>query len=177
VRGPLTHARLRELGYSCPSIFGDPAILIPNFLSPCSDQMYDYGVVPHYTDFENVRESLKNSSRINVIDVSKSIENVVEEITKCRSIVSSSLHGIILSHSYNIPAKWVKFGNKVFGDGVKFRDYFGSVGLECDRPIDLSRNLSESDVIDVCAGSKSGSLPRIELGLLGEKLLNVCPFS
>mgnify|MGYP000288702261 CR=1 FL=1 len=55
--------------------------------------------------------------------------NVAKEITKCRSIISSSLHGIIAAHAYNIPAAWVNFGI-MKGDGIKFEDHYLSLGLD-----------------------------------------------
>jgi hypothetical protein len=46
--------------------------------------------------------------------------------------VSSSLHGIIIAHSYGIPAAWIAI-SEIHGSGVsadfKFLDYYSSVGL------------------------------------------------
>ena len=53
----------------------------------------------------------------------------MQQVNKYDSIISSSLHGIIVAHSYGIPAGWWKPSNKVTGDGSKFEDYAQSVGI------------------------------------------------
>ena len=42
-------------------------------------------------------------------------------------IVSSSLHGLIVSDAYKIPNVWIQFYNNIRGDNTKFYDYFKSV--------------------------------------------------
>lgn len=49
----------------------------------------------------------------------------------CKKILSSSLHGLIVSDAYNIPNRMIKFSNKINGDGTNFTDYFLSVKREC----------------------------------------------
>jgi pyruvyltransferase len=128
VRGPYTRNRIVECGGTCPEIYGDPAMLLP-LLCDESKKEYDVGIVPHYVDQEIVKEKYPN---YNIIDV-KNLNplETATEITKCRSIISSSLHGIICAHAYNIPAAWVPFSNKVKGDGVKFKDHYSSIDLDC----------------------------------------------
>lgn len=127
VRGPLTYKKIIEMGGSCPEIFGDPALLLP-IICDESKKKYDVGIIPHYVDYTEVCEKYKNYRIINVLR--KDPLEVVREITECRSIVSSSLHGIITAHSYGIPAAWVKFSNKIYGDDSKYYDYYQSVKLD-----------------------------------------------
>ena len=52
-------------------------------------------------------------------------QNVINYIYSCKSIVSSSLHGLICSDAYNKPNLWLDqyaLPEKDF----KFKDYFGS---------------------------------------------------
>ena len=51
-------------------------------------------------------------------------------------IFSTSLHGLIISHAYGIPAIWIKAGN-IGTDGFKFKDYFSSVNIPYYSPIKL----------------------------------------
>jgi hypothetical protein len=57
---------------------------------------------------------------------------IAKQITKCRSTISSSLHGVICSHAYGIPSAWVKFSNIIIGDDIKYKDHYASVGLSCE---------------------------------------------
>jgi pyruvyltransferase len=127
VRGPFTRKRVLDCGGECPEIYGDPAMLLP-LICKESKKEFDVGIVPHYVDYEYVKE---NYSNYKIIDV-KNLDplETAKEITKCRTIISSSLHGIICAHAYNIPAAWVPFSDKLKGDGIKFKDHYASVGLE-----------------------------------------------
>ena len=69
-----------------------------------------------------------------VIDICSGVENVIDEIMKYDHIYTSSLHGIILCHTYKIDYTWVKW-NDLAGDGMKFEDYFSSIGLKNQKPI------------------------------------------
>jgi hypothetical protein len=124
VRGPLTRQRVLECGGTCPSIYGDPALLLPEFCSE-SKKEYDVGIVPHYVDHADIVERYPNYKVIELTNNDPIA--VAKEITKCRSIISTSLHGIIAAHAYGIPAAWVKYSNKLKGNDIKFRDYYSSV--------------------------------------------------
>jgi hypothetical protein len=67
-----------------------------------------------------------------IIDIlqANTVAKFVEEIHTCELILSSSLHGIILADSYNIPAYHTILSNNVIGGEFKFRDYYASVGRE-----------------------------------------------
>ena len=74
---------------------------------------------------------MKYGDNYKVIDLhTKEVKSVIDEITSCMRIVSSSLHGIIVAHAYGIPALWVQ-NNYVDTDGFKFYDYFSSVDIPC----------------------------------------------
>jgi len=135
VRGPRTRNRLIELGYSCPEIYGDPALLIPKIYDPKIEKNYKLGIIPHYVDKDN--PNLKNffDKDILIIDIKqKNHFEFINQLLSCEKIVSSSLHGIIVSDAYKIPSIWVEFSNKVKGDGFKFLDYFESVHRKDKRP-------------------------------------------
>ena len=131
VRGPLTRQRIINAGGTCPEIYGDPVLLLPLFCDE-SPKEYDVGIVPHYTDYKYFVEKFPDYKIINVIN--KDPLEVAREITKCRTIMSSSLHGIICAHAYGIPAAWIRFNKKSPLTKFKFVDYYQSVGLPFDRP-------------------------------------------
>ena len=128
VRGPQTRAFLIDKGYDVPEIYGDPALLLPQYYKPKIEKKFKLGIIPHYSDYELVEEWYKDEDHINIINLmTLSIESTTDEILKCHKIVSSSLHGIIVAHAYGIPAVWQKFSENLFGDDIKFQDYFESV--------------------------------------------------
>lgn len=124
VRGPRTRKNIILNGGQCPPIYGDPALLLPLFCNE-SEKEYDLGIVPHFVDYNFVKETYPNYHVIDLLN--KDPLEVAKQITKCRHIISSSLHGIIAAHAYGIPAAWVKFSNNVKGDDIKFYDYFEGV--------------------------------------------------
>jgi len=136
VRGPITRRRLLEHGYNCPPIYGDPGLLIKNYYNPgCTNKIYDLGIVPHYTEYQKVKTIYDHN--VCVIDVmSGDVETVIDNILSCRKIVSSSLHGIVISNSYGIPVRWIKFSNLIYGDDTKFHDHFEAIGRPNEMPID-----------------------------------------
>ena len=130
VRGPYTRLNVIRSGGKCPEIYGDPGMLLPLFVEP-EEKEYDTGVFPHYNDFKYVSESVeKLGLDWLVIDpLTKDVTYTAKQVTKCRKIISSSLHGIICAHAYGIPAAWVKFSDYLPGDGIKFKDHYASLNL------------------------------------------------
>lgn len=130
VRGPRTRNFLLNMGYDCPEVYGDPALLLPRFYRPQVIKKYQIGIVPHYHDFDEVAALYKDDPRIKVIDLmTLDVEEVTTQILECEKTISSSLHGLIVSHSYKIPSVWVEFSKKLFGNGIKFLDYLESVRI------------------------------------------------
>jgi pyruvyltransferase len=127
VRGPRTRKLVINNGGQCPEIYGDPAMLLPRIVAPSSDKKHKLGIVPHYVDYHIVKEQFPNFPVINLLNSDP--VKVVNKITSCERIISSSLHGIIAAHAYGIPAAWVEFGNRLSGDGTKFHDHYESLDL------------------------------------------------
>jgi hypothetical protein len=126
VRGPLTRRAVLAAGGSCPEVYGDPALLLAEFVNGSVPKVHDLGLVPHYVDRAIVASLHPNEHRIDVLRADPL--DVVREIRECRAIVSSSLHGIIVAHAFGIPAAWVRWSDKLDGDDIKFHDYAASVG-------------------------------------------------
>lgn len=152
VRGPLTRRWLIKNNIDCPEVYSDPALLLPLIYPSKVKKKYNIGIIPHYIDWNsNTVKHLCNLMQgysINVINMAKykSCESVIDEINKCEHIISSSLHGIIISDAYKIPNIWVEFSNKVAGDGFKFFDYFQSVKRADERPLKLYNMFSIEDI-------------------------------
>jgi pyruvyltransferase len=124
VRGPLT----RELvDGEVPETYGDPAVLLPRMYRPQGAQAtYDVGLLPHYVDRDIVGSY---DPAVKVIDVSRPWREVVDAVTACDVVISSSLHGIIVAEAYGIPTAWLVATDRIIGGRFKFWDYY----LSCDR--------------------------------------------
>jgi pyruvyltransferase len=177
VRGPLSRKRLLELGYECPEIYGDPALLLPLYFDPEIHKEYRLGIIPHINDLKQVKELYKDHSSIQIIDFNTNdIEKTTKQILACEHILSSSLHGIIVAHAYGIPAVQVQFSDRIFGDGVKYHDYFLSVDLEVYDPVPIEQSINEQDAIFLIQQHPSALAPLQKISLIQQGLLAVCPF-
>jgi len=177
VRGPQTRKFLLGLGYECPEVYGDPALLLPKYYHPEVEKKYKIGIIPHYHDFNVVSENYLNDPEILVIDLMTLIvEEVTRQILSCEKTISSSLHGVIVSHAYEIPSVWVEFSNKIFGDGIKYRDYLESVEIPFYQAEFLDRKLNLKE-IDRLFEKYPGLPGEGKVENLCEGLKRVCPFS
>jgi pyruvyltransferase len=149
LRGPLSAKRLKQLGLASPAVFGDPGAFAAQ-LFPQSPRTVDLGVVPHYVDSEHAWVKRMAAAGGKVIDPLAPLERYMAELSACKRIVSSSLHGLIFAHSFGIPAAWIRLSDAVIGDGFKFRDYFASVGLAHNGQPKLTPRSSARDATDAC---------------------------
>lgn len=63
-------------------------------------------------------------------------------------ILSSSLHGLVVSDAFGIPNQWLEFSDNVVGAGFKFRDYADGIGRTAMTPV----KISERKDIDTAIG-------------------------
>jgi hypothetical protein len=143
VRGPLTASLVESSGGMAPQVFGDPAVLLPRLYKPkaMGQRRYALGVVLHHAN----AGKLSFAGDVKVIDVLRAgyegIESFIEDLCQCERILSSSLHGLIVSHAYGIPAQWFTVFDTttgVPGDGTKYNDYQLSIGNGDREPLALA---------------------------------------
>lgn len=108
VRGPVSRIILTDMGYAVPDIYGDPVIILPEIYTPSKrEKQYKYGVIIHkdqeITSVEDY-EFLKCKDVL-LIDIrTRDYKGFVDKVVGCKKIISSSLHGIIISEAYGVPA-------------------------------------------------------------------------
>lgn len=176
VRGPQTRKHLIGQGFDVPEIYGDPALLLPDYFHPRVEKKYEYGIIPHYNDMHLVKEWFKGNDKILIIDLmTNDVESKTKELLSCKKIVSSSLHGIIVAHAYQIPAVWQKFSEKIFGDDIKYQDYMESVVLAYYKPMVRTVEYTNDELEALFV--KYPSLPSTNtVEQLKKDLMDVCPF-
>lgn len=137
VRGYRTIDKLKELNYNAPDVVGDPALLLPLLYSSSNSKKYKLGIIPHHIHYDELKKLDNNN--VKVINLLHSVEDVINEINSCEVTISTSLHGIIVSHAYKVPSLWVDFRNekKLVGDDIKFEDYFSSVEISAYKAFKL----------------------------------------
>lgn len=156
VRGPLSRKVLEEHGISCPEIYGDPILLMPKFYRPQVQKQYKLGIIPHIYDENNpvLKSFFEQHPEALIISMQNygDWRDVIDKICSCERILSSSLHGVILSDAYEIPNTWIEFSEPLYGKGFKFRDYFASVNRKTSVPekimslVDMERLLKQDAV-------------------------------
>ncbi|MBF2048724.1 MAG: polysaccharide pyruvyl transferase family protein [Elainella sp. C42_A2020_010] len=158
VRGLFTAKVLKQQGIEVPPVYGDPVWFLPSLIKPSSEKRYELGVVVHLTELAErtsqagttpnllryqIPPSLQGSIRIITTLTEPSfaaLEERVQEITACKRIVSTSLHGLVISEAYGIPCVALR----IVGQGASFtqldddrervdwriRDFYSGVGIK-----------------------------------------------
>jgi pyruvyltransferase len=173
VRGPITRKLFLKNNIECPEIYGDPALCLPLVYPKInSEKKFKLGIIPHFVDFEEIYELYKDVSDINIISVRLDVESFVDEVCKCEKTISTSLHGMIISHAYCIPSISIKVSDKLCGDGTKFVDYKLSVGLDNNKISNI--NLRDKDINFLLNLVENETQPQFPIEI--NKLWEICPF-
>jgi pyruvyltransferase len=139
VRGWLTHSILKSQGYYINRNIGDLGILASTLISDHQEKEYELGFIPHHSSFIKYQKIIHSDRKINFIDVrTNNCLDLLHEISKCKIIISESLHGLIAADSLFIPNVWLKNGALHKGDDFKFIDYFSTIGRNPNDFIKLS---------------------------------------
>lgn len=171
VRGPITQRKLISLGYQCPESYGDIGLLLPRFYEPTIEKKYKVGIIPHYVDYELCKKMFSGQPNIKIIDVREPVEHVVNNILECEMTLSSSLHGIIVSHAYGLKCAYIKFSNKVIGGNTKFWDYYGSIDIIKPKPIWITDVKTEEQLVKMVDNYVQPKFP-----IQTDHIMKLCPF-
>ncbi|HAN21586.1 MAG: hypothetical protein A2Y15_01880 [Clostridiales bacterium GWF2_36_10] len=115
----------------------DPGLLASELVPSGIVKKYDFGIVPHYVDKKNeVFESITipNST---VIDIQSDVVECITKIAQCKTIISSSLHGLIVADSFGIPNIRMICSDRIRGGDYKFDDYYSAFGISEHNKIDI----------------------------------------
>lgn len=178
VRGPLTRKVLLEQGIDCPEVYGDPALLISRYYQPKVKKKYKYGFIAHVSNGDKVSNlcldniPIKEREDVLIIDLSKYDKwtDFPDLICSCESIISSSLHGLIMAEAYETPNVWIEFGKPLIGGRFKFHDFFLSIGRDREAPVVVEDNKIEMKQIN--ENLKVWQAGHLDL----TPLLRACPF-
>jgi len=128
VRGPLTRKFLTDRGISVEPLYGDPALLLP-YLCPEYTRAPVPGkiiLIPNINDLPFCNDIHPNS--VQLISPMMHWKSMLAEILTSELVITSSLHGIVLSEAFGVP---VRFVMPVGGETLfKYRDYYQGTGRD-----------------------------------------------
>ena len=130
LRGPLS---ARGLSGCSKITYGDPGLLADELVGP-QDKLYDLGILPHWSDKELVPrfEAMNIKGEIKIINPTINPLTVLRQIGRCKRLVTSSLHGVIVADAFGIQRRLEiasTMNGKHEGGDFKFRDYHASIQM------------------------------------------------
>lgn len=121
VRGELS---LAAIGRPRDVFLGDPLVLVDAWATR-REPRHRFGIVPHVRSLGRWRRL--NIRGLHLIDPGLPPWQVVEEIGACETVLSQSLHGLIVADALGVPNVWIAPSRDMVGDRFKFDDYFSTI--------------------------------------------------
>jgi polysaccharide pyruvyl transferase WcaK-like protein len=158
LRGPFSAQTFQHQGIEVPEVYGDPVWFLPSLMQPASEKRYELGVIVHLSELEalgeaaivrreliryRIPQSIASDVRI-ITTLTQptfgSLEEKVKEITSCKRIVSTSLHGLVIAEAYQIPCayfqiagaggRFIRLQNQKARIDHRFRDFYSGLNIE-----------------------------------------------
>lgn len=150
LRGAIAKARMERLLNTTLNdcVLADPGLLVSKIYPQSVDKKYKLGIIPHYFDKNMVNFERVKLDNFLIIDIQQDVKDVVKQICQCECILSSSLHGLIFSDSYNIPNRQLILSDNLAGGCYKFEDYYSAFDLTLPKPVDLRKDVIDNDLIN-----------------------------
>ncbi len=136
LRGSLTLNEFVRRGYTLNNLpLGDPAIFTSSCYTPSAGgKACRVGIIPHYIHHHVISPKMANADNIKLIDVRINPQEFIDNLLSCEYVLSSSLHGLILADTFEIPNKWIKIKPDLFGGDFKFHDYYSTTDRPDEKP-------------------------------------------
>ena len=174
VRGHLTKALVPSRNHCEEMALGDPGLLSDRLLSDKQRRVKKYavGLIPHIHDQTHpLLLQLAQKKNIRLINVFHHPMDVIEQIAQCDFIYSTSLHGLIVADSLQVPNAWINGCAEVAERDFKFRDYYSVFGLKDPAPLKITAELLSPQSLDQLAATYE----RQELEAIKGKLQKAFP--
>lgn len=129
VRGPLTRDFLKERDIAVPDVFGDPGLLVAHLFPDLTRlaKKFDLTIIPNLNDCP-----LIDVDPHTLQDPTDDLLTVLRRIASSELVISSSLHGIVVSESLGIPVKVLR---PAIASDFKYLDYFLGTGRSTPPPM------------------------------------------
>jgi len=141
VRGKLSQ---ELMGLDSEITLGDPGLLLSSVI-PKETTKWRILIIPHFQDYNNKKlEKFKRDNRFEIIDVRNKPEDIIKKISSATLVLSSSLHGLIISDSYNVPNMLYNISGKT--QFFKYDDYYSATNRQ-KIVVDDSFNLLDESIL------------------------------
>ena len=138
VRGSKTRDLLR-LDYNMS--LGDPGLLASLLLPNKPQPRFSVGVIPHWEERSHpvTLESIQRIPHSKLIDVTSPYPlETIRTIASCESVLSSSLHGLVVADAFGVPNARFRCLKTKGTNNWKYQDYCSSVKRTSLPVVDLS---------------------------------------
>lgn len=135
VRGFKTKERLERIFQTNLTgiALGDPGLLASTLINiDKTPKKYEVGIIPHYIEknldsFKTLQKGIPNSV---LLDVQKPPLETLKAMAECKTILSSAMHGLIISDGLGIPNLRIKASKRLAEEtNWKFEDYYSIYGI------------------------------------------------
>ena len=194
LRGKKTLEVFKAAGFIRPDEnipLGDPGILYPDLIEGIHSipKEYDVAIIPHWRDKEEgmrIAKDLRDTWDIDAHFLDVSMLNpldFIRELAKSRKVISSSMHGLIVSDALGIPNKRLIIGN-FFEDEVrqfdmsfyKFADYYSAFDMDSPDYITDAELLEDPHSI-ILSIDDSSRVPMHKIEACKKSLLECFPYA
>ena len=175
VRGRLTAEHVPEKNHCIDMALGDPGLLADRLLTDKQRAVKKYavGLVPHIHDRNHPKIlQLAEKEGVLLINVFNHPIDVIEQIAQCDFVYSTSLHGLIVADSTQVPNAWIRGCGKVANRDFKFRDYYSIFGIKNPAPVEITDDLLSNQ----CIEKITNTYQRPGMTALQEKLFKSFPY-
>tara|TARA_Y100000780_G_C13667109_1_gene410907 strand:+ start:149 stop:1648 length:1500 start_codon:yes stop_codon:yes gene_type:complete len=136
VRGYKTIDKIKKAGVNTENIkIGDPALILPYLYKPeMNDKFRDkIIIIPNHAKMDLYERRMKeikdkDNEYILIDPCLTNIKTIIDAIYSSKFVISSSLHGLIISDAYKKPNVWF-YEKMEYGD-FKYYDYYSSIKID-----------------------------------------------
>lgn len=182
LRGQKSKERCEKiLGYSLNNVpLGDPGLLVKRIYPHVKPEPNcDVGIIYHHRDAKSqpcLEKIAFRRKSFRILDISVNPDIFVEQVSRCRVILSSAMHPLICADSMGIPNCHIIVSDNKDVLSYKFEDYYSVFHNYNYCPIDLRTPLATigDDTIDLLSANYQYRLSEIEN--ICNRLEEVFPF-
>lgn len=157
-------------------VVGDPGLLSSFLIKKNCEKKYKLGIIPHHIEMDmpiwnKINDYIKDST---IIRVDGNVIDTITKIAQCDLIISSSLHGLIVADSFNIPNMRVIASDLLIGGDYKFNDYYSAFDIDIHNKIMTNDLFNNKNILECISDNYKISSDRVNI--LKNSLLNSFPF-